>query len=68
MTCLLSTSFTKWLRFHCSLSLAHWLLVKVLRLTQHKIGHFRELSQASLLAWYGNTKSNTTKADIHQSK
>ena len=46
----------------------YWLLVKVLRPTQHKIGHFRDAAQASLLAWYGKTKPNTTKAHIHQSK
>jgi len=39
-----------------------WLLVKVLHPTQHKIGHFRDVPQASLLAWYGKTKPNATKA------
>jgi len=34
----------------------------------HKIGHFGNVPQASLLAWYGKTKPNTTKALIHQSK
>ena len=41
------------------------LLVKVLRPTQHKIGHFGDVP---LLAWYGKTKPNTTEAHIHQSK
>jgi len=27
--------------------------VKVLHPTQHKIGHFGDIPQASLLAWYG---------------
>ena len=47
-----------------------WLIywVKVLRPTRHKIGHFGDVPQASLLAWYGKTKSNTTKAHIRQSK
>ena len=46
-----------------------WLTwVKVLRPTRHKIGHFRDVFQANLLAWYGKTKPNTTKAHIHQSK
>jgi len=44
-------------------------MVKVLRPTQHKIGHFGDVPQASLFAWYGKkTKPNTTKAHIHQSK
>jgi len=42
--------------------------VKVLRPTRHKIGHFGDIPQANLLAWYGKTKPNTTKARIHQSK
>ena len=35
---------------------------------QHKKGHFGDVPQANLLAWYGKTKPNTTKACIHQSK
>jgi len=48
----------------------HWLidLVQVLRHTQHKICHFGDVPQANLLASYGKTKPNTTKAHIHQSK
>jgi len=42
--------------------------VKVSRSTRHKIGHFGDVPQDNLLAWYGKTKSNTTKAHIHQSK
>jgi len=42
--------------------------VKVLRPTQHNIGYFGDVPQASLLAWYGKTKPNTTKAHIHQKK
>jgi len=50
-----------------------WLIdwVKVLDPTWHKIGHFRDVPQASLLAWYGKTKpnkANITKAYIQQSK
>ena len=47
-----------------------WLVdwVKVLCPTQHKTGHFGDVSQANLLALYGKTKPNTTKAHIHQSK
>jgi len=41
--------------------------VKVLRPTPHKIGHFRDVPQANLLAWYWKTKPNT-KVCIHQSK
>jgi len=26
----------------------------------HKISHFTDVPQANLLAWYGNTKPNTT--------
>jgi len=44
------------------------ILVKVLRPTQHRIGHFGDIAQANLLASYGKTKPNTTKAYIHQSK
>jgi len=36
-----------------------WLLVKVLRPTRHKIGHFRDVSQANLLACY--EKQNLTQ-------
>jgi len=43
-------------------------LVEVLRHTQHKISHFGDAPQANLLASYGKTKPNTTKAHIHQSK
>jgi len=32
-----------------------------LRPTRHKIGQFGDVPQANLLAWYGKTKSNTTK-------
>jgi len=42
--------------------------VVVLRPTRHKIGHFGDVPQANLLAWYGNTKPETTRAHIHQSK
>jgi len=42
--------------------------VVVLRPTWHKIHHFGDVPQANLLAWYGKTKPNTTKAHIHQSK
>jgi len=42
--------------------------VVALRPTRHKIGHFRDVPQANLLAWYGKTKPNTTKAHIHQSQ
>ena len=42
--------------------------VVALRPTRHKIGHFGHVPQANLLAWYGKTKPNTTKAHIHQSK
>jgi len=31
-------------------------LVKVLRPTQHKIRHFRDIPQANLLAWYVKRK------------
>jgi len=43
-------------------------LTKILRPIPHKIGHFKDVPQANLLAWYGKTKPNTTKARIHQSK
>jgi len=28
----------------------------------HKRGHFADITRANLLAWYGKTKPNTTKA------
>ena len=46
----------------------YWLLVKVLHPTQHTTGHFGEIPQANLLAWYGKTTPNITKAHIHQLK
>jgi len=39
----------------------------VLHLTPYTIGHFGDVPQANLLAWYGKTKPNTTKAHIRQS-
>jgi len=42
--------------------------VVVLHPILHKIGHFGDVPQASLFAWYGKTKPNTTKTHIHQSK
>ena len=42
--------------------------VKVLRPIRHKIGHFGDVPQANVLAWYGKTKPNITKARIQQSK
>jgi len=36
----------------------HHLFVKVLRPSPHKIGHFGDVPQANLLAWYGRTKRN----------
>jgi len=41
---------------------------KVLYPTRHTTGYFGDVPQANLLAWYGKTKPNTTKARIHQSK
>ena len=44
-------------------------LIKLLHPTQHKTGHdFGDVPQANLLARYGKTKPNTTKAHIRQSK
>jgi len=40
--------------------------VVVLRPTQHKIGHFGDVSQAHLLVWYEKTKPNTTEVHNHQ--
>ena len=40
--------------------------VKVLRPTQHKLGHFGDVPH--VLARYGRTKPNTATACIHQSK
>jgi len=47
-------------------SLIDW--VKPLRPTQHKTGHIGDVPEANLLAWYGKTNPNITKASIHQSK
>jgi len=35
----------------------------VVRRIRHKIGHFGDVPQLNLLAWYGETKANT-KAHI----
>ena len=51
-----------------ALSLLILLLVNVLRPARHKISHFGDVPQANLLAWYGRTNPDTTKAHIHQSK
>jgi len=42
-----------------SSALIDW--VKVLRPTWHKIGHFGDVPQANLLAWYGKTKLSQQK-------
>ena len=42
--------------------------IQVLCPTRHKMGHFGDVLQVNLLAWYGKTKPNATKAHIHQSK
>jgi len=42
--------------------------VQVLRPTRHKIGHFGDVPQANLSAWYGKTKPNPTKAHTHHTK
>jgi len=59
-----------WTLLPQKLGMLPWLIdwVVVLRPTWHKIGHFGDVSQANLLAWYGKTKPDTTKARIHQSK
>jgi len=41
---------------------------KVLCPIRHRIGHFGDVPQANLLAWYRKTKPDTTKGRIHQSK
>jgi len=50
-------------------ALAH-ILVKVLRPTRHKIGHFGDVPDPKPISWLGmeKTKPNTAKACIHQSK
>jgi len=42
------------------------LKIKVLRPTEHKISHFRDVPESK--RQYGKTKPNTTKACIRQSK
>jgi len=37
-------------------------------LTPNSLGHFRDVTKANLLAWYGKTKPDTTKPGIYQSK
>jgi len=39
--------------------------VKVLHPIQHKIGHFRDVSQANLLAWYRKAKPNSLTQQKH---
>ena len=55
-------------RQHCTHSLGRVDWVVVLCPTRHEIGHFRDVPQTNVLAWYGKTKPNTTKAHSHQSK
>ena len=47
-----------------------WLIdwIQALHTSRYKIGHFGDVLQVNLLAWYGKTKPNATKAHIHQSK
>jgi len=56
---------------HNMVAKTSWLInwVVVLRLTQHKIGHFGNVSSSQSLGLvWKKTKPNTTKAHIHQSK
>jgi len=39
----------------------------VLRPTRHKVGHFRDVPQANLLAWCGKSKPSSTKAHTKRS-
>ena len=43
-------------------------VIKKADIPLNTIGRFGDVPQANLLAWYGKTKPNTTKARIHQSK
>jgi len=54
----------RWTQWSWTLLIELWFYVP----TRHKIGHFGDVPQANLLAWYRKTKPNTTKARIHQSK
>ena len=42
---------------HRQQTLDDWLRVKVLRPTRHKMGHFGDVPQANLLAWYGKNQT-----------
>jgi len=46
----------------------YWLLVKLWSPTQHKIGHFGDVSPSQSLGLVWKNKPNTTKAHTHQSK
>ena len=48
-----------------TLAICFQYLVQCFFAQRHKIGHFGDVPQANLLAWYGKTKPNTTKAHIH---
>jgi len=41
------------------------LLVKVLRPTQHKTGHFGDVPQAKPISWLGMEKQNLTQKSTH---
>jgi len=53
--------------------LTGWMLFLIPKAAQPAVSHstqkgpFGDVPQAKLLAWYGKTKPNTTKASIHQS-
>ena len=40
----------------------YWLLVNIVRPSQHKIGHSGDVPQANLLAWYVKTKIEHNKS------
>ena len=42
--------------------------LRFLHPTRYKTGYFGHVCQTILLAWYGESKPNTTKARIQQSK
>ena len=53
----LKTNLNNFTTLHYQQNIIHWLLVKVLHLTRHKIGHFGDVLEANLLASYGKHKT-----------
>jgi len=63
--CELLVAYQVWM---CDKFVNYWLLVQLLCPTRHKIGHFGDVPQAKLLAWYGKNLTQQKHTFTNQKK